>query len=224
MNQDLEAYIDIKRQHGATDEQIKDILLAAGWDHKMVDEHLHAPHDEVPTPAVTRKKTVSKPRNSGTYGLEYAIMMIALLIVASGLGYAISYVVDSTNDTYSFYGDGSLLSAAITASLIVSLPIYTFLFFRTSRQEVKAPSLRENIVRKISIYAALIITFLTTIGHIMWSVFMIISGGFSSYYSYESDSNYSPGDDIVRAVVVLLIAAPIFAYYYRELRKSENKS
>ena len=78
--------------------------------------------------------------------------------------------------------------------------------------------MRQNILRYIGIYIALIITFLTAVGHIIWNIYILMGG--DGY----SESKHSSATEILHILIILAIAAPIWIYYSRELRMNNKKS
>lgn len=205
MNKELASYIKARRKDGMGDKELLTVLVEAGWPKDLAAKHLH--HD-VPEPPHPKHGAL----NAGSYPVEYIIMLLALWASAVSLGMGLYYLTFVTGG----YGDGAF-SAAATAVLLVSLPIYTFLFFRLKKLEKKQPSLKNNRLRAFGIYAALAVTIVTAAGHIIWSIYSMLGG--SNYYG-EVQVEEHVVRDIARIAIVLIIAVPIWIYYSRELKGS----
>lgn len=214
MNPELQNYIEKKRAEGTSDEQIKANLVAAGWDATLVQSALRSDkQDDVPAPPpVTRP--VFKPQEdkveSGSYGVEYIIMMLSLWIAAGSLASLMHYVVGMFGADDGLADLDYIFNAAATAGLLVSLPVFTFLFFRLHKQEAREPRIKNNGSRKLSIYAALIIAFLTAIFQVIWGVFALMS----------SDSK--PFIEVANIAVTISVAGPIIFYYLRQIRGAKK--
>ncbi len=218
MNKELEEFIQTKRQKGISDSHISSTLIAAGWSKELIDAHLQpgSVEDPVPLPPVhASARHTSTSFKYGTYGVEYIVMLLSLWIAAVAFGASLFYLISPNSG---MYGTGELFSAASTAALLVNLPIYTLLFFRLKRQEKKSPLLRQNILRYIGIYIALISTFLTAVGHIIWNLFILMGGDGYNEHKHSSVT------EILHILIILAIAVPIWIYYSRELRMNNKKS
>lgn len=232
MSQEIKAFIGAAREKGLNDDDIKEKLLAAGWDKTLVESALSGL--EVPLPPQREELSVPQPggtisgshpvtivQNQSTRGFEYNIMFIALLITAFGFAGLLHDAVDLMTNT-SVYGHiGGVF--AIT-SLLVLGPIFTLLFFRLKKAEEEEPELRKDPFRKRWIQTTLFFTFLIGIGHIIYFVYSILTPTTRSAYDYYSLGSRDPGVSTLalalHVLVTLLVAGGIFAYYWIDDHKT----
>lgn len=233
MSQEIKSFIDTAREKGLSDDEIKEKLLAAGWDKTLVDSALSGL--EVPLPPAREELSVPQPggtisgshpvtivQNQSTRGFEYNIMFIALLVTAFGFAGLLHDTVDLLTGT-SVYGHiGGVF--AIT-SLLVLGPIFTILFFRLKAVEEKEPDLRKDPFRKRWIQSTLFFTFLIGIGHIIYFVYSLLTPDTRSVYDYYSPQNSDPGAATLalalHVLVTVLVAGGIFAYYWIDDHKNQ---
>lgn len=232
MSQEIQNFIDAAKQKGLSEEEIKQKLLAAGWDQSLVDSALNGL--VVPLPPKSSDLTVPRPgdntasqpvtivQNQSTRGLEYNIMFLALLISAFGFAGLLHDLVDQITDTGVYAHIGGVF--AIT-SLIVLGPIFTILFFRLRKAEEAEPSLRKDPFRKKWIQSTLLFSFLIGIGHVIYFVYSILSPDSYSSYSYNQP-NSTPGGEAfalsLHVLVTIAVVGSIFAYYWIDEHKNNS--
>lgn len=229
MNPALTDYIKRKRDIGLDDESIRKFLLEQGWQADEVDKALTlSPENDAPpppsaiispvaaTPVPAPQAMASVKVNSGTHGLEYMIMGFSLWIAATSLGSLLHYLatllLDPTSEGLELY---SFINPFSSAALFVSLPIFTFLFFRTHRSEESHPEWREGGLRKFSAYAILVIVFLTAVGRFITSIFVLMSGGLFGLAS-------NPLLELIHISITLAITVPIFVHFWKQTRKPDH--
>jgi hypothetical protein len=134
-------------------------------------------------------------------GVEYVFLIFALIVGSISLGAVIISLINGHSDFNSL--------AYPTAALIVSVPVFAYLFLRLKKAELLNPAMATDPSKRrstqfIQIYSY-IICFLTLVG-IIAEVFSKISG------SYKG----SILKLILDAIVVLVIAGGILVYYWRD--------
>ena len=134
-------------------------------------------------------------------GVEYVFLTITLFFAASGLG---AVLISLLNGQTSF----SIL-AYPTAILIVSVPIFAWLFLRLKKAETMNPDLKLDPSKRRSTQftqiVSFVVCFLTLIG-VISAIFTKISGSLGS----------SLFKLILDALVLLVIAGGILFYYWRD--------
>lgn len=161
-----------------------------------------------------------------SYGLEYLIMLISLGVLAISLGSMLNAVVDLAASK-----SGSLVSAIFDpyaeAALIVSLPIFAYLFLRLEAREESHPSFLTDSSRRRGIQIILLISFIVFVGELISYIGTLLGSGSDSYGSSAdllysnpvSSGGSSWWVQLLHAVISLLIAGGVFAYYWYKLHK-----
>lgn len=232
MNQELKDYIQKKRADGISDVQISTNLIAAGWPEEMVYSSIKANLDDdvppPPAPLLQQQASAStlsaavlenddEHINGGSFGVEHLIMMLSLWIAVGSFSGLLHTLLEATvNPGTVSAAASSGISPVATAGLLVSLPVFTFLFFRTRREEEQNPILKRNKLRRFGIQAALVIAFLTAICHIGWGVYSLMSGGGDSYYD---DPTYNPAIEVGHILITVALASGVIFYFQRQIRK-----
>lgn len=163
---------------------------------------------------ITNPNKQQNPAPSLWDGFEHLLMFISLLIMTFSLTLSIHFFIDKwlPNNAVENYGFNYVYSWQLTllrvytAALLVSTPIFMFLFLRVTKKTINNPELRNLIIRKILIYLALVITFLIMIGNLISLIFSFLNG--------NATINF-----LIHFLVTILINSVIFAYYLHEIRE-----
>jgi hypothetical protein len=160
------------------------------------EEALPGPADLTSQPVVR----VLSPR-----GIEYVFLTIALFTGAIGLGAALISLVN---------GQASFdVLAFPVASLIVSLPVFGWLFMRLKQMEVLNPSLRYEASKRRSTQftqiASFVVAFFTLIGFVTTFLAKLAGEYHGSIVKVFLD-----------VLIVLLIAGGLLFYYWRDEHRS----
>jgi hypothetical protein len=140
-------------------------------------------------------------------GLEYLLMMLSLWIADSALLWTVLAMI---NGAASF----SVLAAPI-ATLLVSVPVFGYLFLRLKKAEIADPSLRFDPSKRRTTQITQIFTFLVVMFNIIGFLYEVIAklGG-------------NGGMSLVKAffnmLFVLIIVGGIFAYYWIDEHKTRR--
>jgi len=92
------------------------------------------------------------------------------------------------------------------AAIIVSYPIFSFVFLRLTKRTILNPGLRNLKSRKVLIYLTLILTFMMILWSFQVTIFALISGGIEL-------------NTILWFTTGLIINGSIFAYYLFQINK-----
>jgi hypothetical protein len=163
-----------------------------------------------------------------SYGIEYLIMLISLAVLAFSLAAMLNAIVD-LSATKSGGSIGSFLDPYSEAALIVSLPIFAFLFLRLEAREESHFSFLADASRRRGIQIILVVSFLFFIGELIGYIGTLLNSGSESVGSYinplSSDYGYGAAakvpwwSDLLHAIIGLVIAGGIFAYFWYKLHK-----
>lgn len=163
------------------------------------DQANDSPQPDTAPQAVVR---VLSPR-----GVEYVFMTIALIVGASGLSSVGIALVNSKTDF------GVLEFPA--SVLIISVPVFAWLFFRLKKAEVNNPALRFEPSKRRSTQFIQILTFIITF-------FTLIGLASAIIAKVGGQFNGSIIRVIWDALIILLVAGGILAYYWHDEHRKEE--
>lgn len=223
MGDRLKDFITSKRELGLTDSEIREKLLNAGWRSEDVDRGLKGEvEDDVPRPDYNEEK----PKSSGMkdvdqwVAFEHVLMFISLFVFVIAttllLGEFINKWIpnEKTNSAYSYLMSVSSYQQTIVrsymATIIVSYPLFAFLFLRTTRRIKMNPEEQFLPSRRKLIYVTLVATFLVFFVGVITIIYRMISG----------DLNLNA---VTHLLMRMGISGFIFGYYLIEVRKSHEK-
>ena len=214
MNYQLQTYISFARSKQLSDKDIHDNLVSAGWDAAQVAAALLGdvntlmpppPPGQAPVTAYGGAPIAVVQRRS-TRGFEYVIMFLALAITAASFGQIVHNLINAALGLDG--GFGAEAGAAATAGLIVGLPIFSLLFLRLKKAEHRDPSIRTDSSRHGAVQFALIVSFIWGIGKLLVYIYALLNGS----AGYGEAAN--PLAELLHALVTVVIAGGIFAYYW----------
>jgi hypothetical protein len=214
----IDKYISTAREKDMTDDQIKKALVDAGWDGAQVDQLISKTKEDLPPPppppVSTSDHTPAKKMPPGAYAwyaFEHILMFISLAVLAISISLILNYFVDRyfprvvvDRYDYGYSGQDSALRGYLSA-LIVSLPLFSFLFLDITRRTLAHPELRNHIVRKILIYLTLVVTFVMMLGYVIAAVYTFLGGNVSVNF-------------LMHLLVTFATAGSIFAYYLSQVK------
>lgn len=211
---DIHSYIETSREQGLSDTDIKRTLLEAGWTEDQVKPLFHSAPVPLPPPA---------PPKSGLKGgttmwdaFQHVIMFISLYVYASSFGTLVHNFVDkwlektpSGYDGYGFSDFNDYIVRMATAALIVSFPIFAYLFITLHKKTIENPAFRAISARKKLIYITLVITFIIGIFEIGRTIYTLLGG--------NTTLNF-----LAHFVVNITIVGVIFGYYLNEVKEDRK--
>lgn len=224
MKASLSHYIDLARRKGRTDEQIIKNLVEAGWDETTAQAALAEDDGLLPPPPPPNQPehvyqsrsaalTADKPgvvkvvSYRSTAGLEYLITFISLWVAAMSLASVMHSLIDTlVGNSDSFY-EG--IATFATSAMLVSLPIFIFMFLRLKKREIWEPVIRTDPSRKAAVQLTLIITFVIALGRTAYWIYQLMNVG-----NMPLVGNASYLSETLHALVTVGVSGLIFGYYW----------
>lgn len=209
MSKEVKKYIETALTKGASKEQVAETLIGSGWSkeviYKLLGDYTGVDSMGIPVPAPKMQAhQISRDL------FVYFIIFVTLSMTAGGVGGLFFEFIDyffeenlARND-FSFHS----ISWAI-AQLIIAFPIYIILSGWINKNLLKHPEKRESLVRKLMIYFILTITAIVSITDLVIVLTSFLRGDITISF-------------ILNALVVLVIAILIFAYYFYEVKEDDN--
>ncbi len=202
---DLIKYIEAARAKQISDSDIKSQLLNTGWKDQEIQEALK--------PLVNVDSSLippSAPHVGMWVSFQYIILFIALYISATSFTGIINHAVDKfipdaldNLKSYSTTLDKGLMKGYL-AALIVSYPIFAYLFIRLKKLSLDKPYTKGIGSRKLLVYLTLIITFIILISYIIGTIYGFLDGSITTR-------------SIAHFTVTNLIAGSIFCYLLHDV-------
>lgn len=215
-NTAVNQYISSAKENGMSDEQIKQELLATGWTSEQITPFLSSKDGLVPPPP-PGNTTV----HSGTSmwdAFQHVLLFISLYVYASSFGSLIHTFIDKwlpnvTTSGYSDYYSGisDYVIRMSAAALIVSFPIFAYLFITLHKKTIDNPAFRTIPTRKKLIYITLVITFIIGIFEVGKTIFSLLGGNTTMNFLAHFGVN-------------IILVAIIFLYYLNEVKEDRKHS
>lgn len=213
-NSELLKYVEQARQQNVADNVIKTHLLKSGWLEHDIIEALTPSKENInlPPPPV--------PQFGMWVSFQYILLFISLYISFTSFGGILHYGVDklikdeiSSTANYSYfmyfgYGNDWLLKSYI-AGIIVTFPLFAFLFILLKDQLRKKPGIKNLRSRKLLIYLTLVGTFVIMIGHLISTVYGFL-GGSTTLRAFA------------HLGVTFLVAGSVFIYLLNEVHEDRK--
>ncbi len=207
----LEKYIRDARAQGASDDAIRAELLKVGWPADAVNDAL-APKS---APAAPSLPPPPPPQFGMWVTFQYAVSFICLYIVSVALASLLDTFVDRWFGPASAYSGGNYSYASgiqlQLASLIVAFPLFIWLFVVLREKLARNPGLRALTLRKRLIYITLFIAAILIIGDLIWNIYDILSGNFTT-------------TGFGHLVVLLLISGSVFFYLLSDVKEDRTRA
>ena len=121
----------------------------------------------------------------------------------SGFGSLLTVSSGSKSALYSYISRGYL------ASIIVSYPLFAWLFLQVTKKTLSNPALRQLTSRKQLIYLTLIVTFIITLINVISLVYGFLSGNVNLNF-------------ILHFIVTTGISLIIFIYYLHQVKEDRQ--
>lgn len=238
MADQVESFIEKARARGLSDVDIRAKLLRKGWTQQQVDSALD--DLEVPDPPGVNSQVATKVMPSSNdrpiavvqslsvRGFEYSIMFLSLwasavAMIILGIN-TINDIYDKTNGSYT-YGSGNSGSTLAITMLLVTFPVFAYMFLRLKKAEYNEPDLRHDSSRRKWTQLTMLVSFLSAVGFTIYFIYQLISPeSAGSTYFDEGNGTYSTSSTPIlqrffQTLVSLVVSGTIFAYYWREDRK-----
>ncbi len=207
---ELIKYIEAARAKQITDIDIKSQLLKTGWKDQEIQEVLK--------PLVNVDNSLippSAPHVGMWVSFQYIILFIALYISATAFAGILNHAVDkfipdaldNIGTSYRTLTNG--LMKGYLAALIVSYPIFAFLFLRLKKLSLDKPYTKSIASRKLLVYLTLIVTFIILISYIIGTIYGFLDGSITMR-------------SIAHFMVTTFIAGSIFAYLLHDVKEDRR--
>lgn len=214
---DIQTYIEASRAQGLSDQEIKQALMETGWTESQLQPYFSKSSVPLPPPAPPLGSNI-KGGTTMWDAFQHVIMFISLYVYASSFGTLIHNFVDkwlektpSAYDYYSMSGVSDYVIRMATAALIVSFPIFAYLFVTLHKKTLENPAFRTISARKKLIYFTLVITFIIGIFEIARTIYSLLGG--------NTTVNF-----LAHFAVNLTIVGIIFGYYLNEVKEDRKHS
>lgn len=211
MATEIQLFVKEALSKGIKRPEIREKLLAAGWQTDEVDTALDAYADVAFVIPVPKRK----PYLSAREAFMYLVMFLTLYISSFSFG---SLIFDFLNRwlpdvalNYNYVDAYSDSIRSATASLIVTFPVFLYVSWILERAMRRDPTKRGSKVRKWLTYLTLFIAAGVIIGDLITLVTSLLGG-------LELTLRF-----MLKVLTVLVIAGTIFGYYLRDLRKEEKE-
>lgn len=202
----LISYVKEARQIGLNREEIFSNLTNAGWTQEQINEVYYP---QVPTPG---KLTVNLGSLSMWDAFEHILMFISMYSFITALVLSLLNFIDrwlpNAQSTYQAYYLNEPLKGFLSA-LLVSYPLFTYLFLRITKKTAKFPQIRALPSRKLLIYMTLIIAFLILVGDLITVLFRLLDG--SLFLNFA-----------LKASVFGVLGLIVFTYYFYQVREDRK--
>jgi hypothetical protein len=216
-NQDLLNYIKVEQNKGTDIKTIKTALLNAGWKQELIDEVFNPNQVTTPPPPPPNNQdsqTNLIPKNNPTMwdAFEHILLFISLYVMSMAIGLTLHFFIDKwfpavqSNGYDSYYsGLQSTVVNGYLAALIVSTPIFAFLFIAIQKRTIENPQIRNLRARKQLIYLTLVVTFLIMLIQVILTVYSLLNGNISLNF-------------LLHLIINLGITSIIFTYYVFQVK------
>lgn len=219
MTQAAQDYIKRCRQAGMSDNEIKSQLLSSGWSQEQVSNVLIGHTPPPPPPQQTQPMQSSSSDNDSDFGMwigfQYILQFISMFVSATTSVLLLHTMIDewtSGYDGFSYYfNSSSSFTRSNLAGLIVSFPIFAFLFLYTKKHIMQNPHLRKFKIRKRLIYVTLVITFIVILYQMSTLIFEMLSGSVGLNF-------------VLKFFVSMAVNGLIFGYYFLQVREDRRRS
>ena len=207
MNRELRAFIKEALEKGHGRDEIRRVLLEAGWQDSEVRNGLAGFADVDFSVAVPRPAPYLYAREA----FLYLVAFIALYVTAISFGILVFGLID-----YSFpdaldsnNGLSPESGATAIASVIVAFPLYLFLTRWLGRLVAADPERRQSLVRRWLTYLTLVVGAGIILGDLIALLANVLTGDPTLRFA-------------LKAVSILAITGCVFGYYLWDMRQTED--
>lgn len=215
-NNDLANFIEESKKLGHSDQEIKSALAHAGWHENQYLSYFGAkPGLTVPTPP--SDGNLSKPHHGSLWDtFQHVLMFIALYVYTVSLTALIHLLIEkwlpNVTEYSEFVTNPEYISGPVrmaSSALIVSFPIFAYLFLSINRKTFANPALRQLSARKKLTYFTLTVTFIIGIIQIAQTIYSFLGGNTSVNF-------------LAHFLVNIVMVSIIFIYYLNEVKEDRK--
>ncbi|MFH0927964.1 MAG: DUF5671 domain-containing protein [bacterium] len=209
MNKELVDFVRDSLKSGSSKSEIDKALSKAGWETDERKEAISRYLDsDFPVP-VPKKKSSLSARES----FLYLLMFLTLYLSANSFGTILFQLINYyLPDAATYYWQSDQITSNLRLSvsfLVVAGPVFLWVSHYLSKTRAKHPEIRSSGVRKFLTYLTLLFGAGVIIGDFITVIFNFLNGEITTRF-------------ILKALVVLVIAASIFGYYLWDLKQEER--
>jgi len=210
-------YVILQKQKGVSSSTIAEKLKNAGWTDGDIEAALS--DNIVPIPEYATLKSVSSTTQSLAYNytlwdtFQHFLMFLTMAIYVTTLDMLTYQLLEKLlpskeSPWYEFYSYsfGQYFGMALMSAVIITFPIFVFLFIRIKKQTVQNPALKSLKSRKVLTYITLAVTFLIVLGNIVNMLFQVLTGNLELI-------------NFLHFLSPILMCSLIFTYFIREARE-----
>jgi hypothetical protein len=205
--QDLERFVYASLERGQSRQAIEQALLAAGWSPEQVKPALVLYADTAFPVPVPRPR----PYLSAREAFNYLVIFTTLYLSAFHLGALLFNLVNRAFPDPVLLAYGGTSGADLRwslASIIVAFPVFLWLTARNEKNLVLQPVKRQSAVRKWLTYLTLFVASVVLIVDLTELVSHFLGGELTIRFA-------------LKVAIAAVIAAVVFVYYLRDLRRDE---
>jgi len=210
-------YVLLQKQKGVLNSSISESLKKAGWNELDIEAALSG--DIVPTPdyATFNSDITATQPLAYNYTLwdtfQHFLMFLTMAIYATALDMLTYQLLERLLPSkeapwYEFYSYsfGQYFGMALMSVVIITFPIFVFLFIKIKRQTLANPALKSLKSRKVLTYITLGVTFLIVLGNIVSMLFQVLTGNLAL-------------TNFLHFLSPIFMCSIIFTYFIREARE-----
>jgi len=188
ITKELIDYIKNKRSLNTSDDEIRDKLKKYAWKDEDINDAFNDPRTaDVPIPPYKMQDYVKQQSLSSSRSMwdafQHVLMFISMGVVAIAIGLLIHEYINYFIPEYR--GDPIIRLPDVKeelASIIVTLPIFLFLFNRINKQTEENPAIRQLKARTVLTYLTLIITFIIVVSNVIHIVYNFLDGSVTANF------------------------------------------
>lgn len=219
ITKELLDYIRTAKSQNISDNQIRETLIASGWNRQDVNSAFLSTPPSPPSPVQTLPTGEKAGPSANMWdGFEHILMFLSLYALATAISILLHTYVDRWIPNITEYGRSrynatsyfsNYLITGSLAAIIVSFPLFAFFHIHINKKSFIHPVIRSLKVRKFFIYATLVVTFLIGMGNIIAAVYSFLTGNFTTNF-------------LSHLSVTLAIVGTMFFYYLQEVKEDRK--
>ncbi len=209
VNEELSGFVRDALEHGASRQEIEDVLNRAGWPAPQVQAALAAFADVEFSIPVPRPRSYLSARNA----FLRLTLFAALYLSAYSLGFLLFQLINTAlpdpATPMAQHVDDEMRWA--TASLIVAVPVFLYLSKLTGRQRRSDATERGSQDRRWLTYLSLFVAALVVIGDVITLIYNGLGGELTIRL-------------VLKGLTVGAIAGSVFGYYLWDIKVDESEA
>jgi hypothetical protein len=199
----LRDFVQTAKTQGADPATTRQQLVAAGWPTEDVDAALQAATSAVPVPPPVN---VSSGLDVALYAGIFITLYASVIQLGTVLFQLINRAFPDVRSTYDYISQSSdrVLHWGI-ATVIVAFPLFVWLSSVVRRHMRENPAKARVAIRRSLTYITLFVAGATVMGTLIGIIYNFLEGDFGARF-------------MLKSLVVLVLGAGVFLYYYPDAR------